>query len=313
MELKDNVVKTLVKKGRVERADGSRVWDISDRGLLYIGPELAEAFLKLRAHPRYKATIIDLEISLLKKVAPKFLEIVGDKPCNLIDMGCGDGKKAEAFIESLNGKGNIRYCPVNINKGLVDLALKNLKEKNFPNVSDYKPILANLKSLYDAILLAKNPKYQKNVVLLLGSIIAGFDIHEYLFELSNSMNQGDCLLVGNAIRTGERFANIENYKHPLFKEWLGHLIKQLNFGDEEVEYGARFENGRVECFYKIGSDKKFQYEGKEFDFKRGDDVVVAVLYKYYADELEKFCKMYFREVMLMRDENEEQALVCCIK
>jgi len=313
MELKENVMKTLVRKGRVERADGSRVWDISDRSLLYIGPDLAESFLKLRAHPRYKATIVDLEINLLKKIAPKFLEVVGDNPCNLIDMGCGDGKKAEAFIESLEGKGNIRYCPVNINKGLVDLALKNLKDKNFASISDYKPILANLKFLYDAILIAKNPTYRKNVVLLLGSIIAGFDIHEYLFELSNSMNQGDCLLVGNSIRTGERFSNIDNYKHPLFEEWLGHLIRGLGFSSDEVEYDARFENGRVECFYKVLKDKNFLYEGKEFDFKKGDEVVAAVLYKYYADELEKFCKMYFREVMVMKDDNEEQALICCIK
>ncbi|MFH1425194.1 MAG: L-histidine N(alpha)-methyltransferase [archaeon] len=313
MELREEIFKSLVRKGQSERRDGRKVWDISDRGLLYVSDGLAESFLKLRAHPRYRATIINIEIELLEKMAFKFFEIVGDEPCNLIDLGCGDGKKAMAFIRKLRGKGNICYCPVSVNKGLVGLALKNIRGEKFVNVKNYKPILGDPHSLYDAVLISGCDEYKKNVVFLLGSLLAGFDIHEYLFELNNSMKKGDCLVIGNAVRKGDRFSNIENYKNPLFEEWFAHLPREMGFKDDEIVYDARFENGRVEGFYRIKADKKINYEGREFEFKAGDELVVAILYKYYAHELEKFCRMYFREVELIKDEDEEQALICCVK
>jgi len=313
MEIKELLFKELMRNGYAERSDGRRVWDVADRCLLYKTDELAKAFLKLRAHPRYKATIINIEMELLESVAPKFIEKVGDEPCNLIDMGCGDGKKAKIFLRSLKGRGKIRFCPVNTNPTLVDLTLNNVKDGGFENVVDYMPIVADLKSLRDVIRKVKDETYQKNVIFLLGSLLASFDIHEYLFDLSNAMKKGDCLVIGNAIRTGDRFANVENYKHPLFEEWFFRLVEEMGFEEDEVEYDARFENGRVECFYKIKSDKKLSYDGKEFEFKEGDEIVVAILYKYYAQELEKYCKMYFREVELVKDKDEEQALICCIK
>jgi len=313
MELKELLFKELIKNGYSERENGEKVWNVADRCLLYMSKDLADSFLKLRAHPRYRATIVNIEIELLKSFSKKFIDKIGETPCNLIDLGCGDGRKAKEFLGALNGKGKIRYCPVNVNKWLVNLALENIKGASFSNVVDYKPVLANCKSLYDVKLIAGSDKFPKTVALLLGSILSSYEIHEFLFSLSGAMDKGDCLIIGNAIRKGDRFSNIETYRDPLFQDWFAHLIREMGFDENEVEFDARFENGRVECFYRVRNDKGISYEGKNYEFNEGDEIVVAVLYKYYEEELEKFCKMYFREVELVKDEDEEQALICCIK
>jgi len=313
MELRDALCKELVKKGYSERSDGRKIWNVANRSFLYMTSDLAESFLKVRSHPRYNKTIVEIESKLLKGNVEKFVGELIDRPFNLIDMGCGDGSKARVFLESLKGGSKLRFCPVNSNKYLVDLALKNIKDSNFESVLEYYPHVSDLSSLHEVASMMRNGEYQKNVILLLGSILASFEIHEYLFNLSRAMFNGDRLIIGNGIREGERFAGLETYKHPLFIDWFSHLIRGLGFEDGEVEYDARFENGRVECFYKLNSDKKIVCGDREIEFKKGDEVLVAILYKYYEDELKEVCQRYFRDVELVRDPESEYALVLCVK
>jgi uncharacterized SAM-dependent methyltransferase len=313
MDLKVEISKELIRNGYSELNDGRKVWDISNRSFLYMTPELVEAFLEVRQHPRYKQIIIDIEKELLKKNGSEFVKGLGDEPYNLIDMGCGDGSKAQVFLESLAGRGKIRFCPVGPNDVLVKLALGNVEKSGFANVDGYSPYVADLESLHEVAVKMKEGNYKKNVILLLGSILASFDIHSYLFNLTQSMSIGDRLIIGNGIRGGERFESLEVYKHPVFQKWLFPLIKTLGFEKNEVEYDARFANGRVECYYKVNVDKNLNFGEKEIEFKKGDEVVTAVLYKFYGPELEDFCKMYFREVELIRDSSNEYALVLCKK
>jgi uncharacterized SAM-dependent methyltransferase len=313
MELKEAIFSELVKKGYSELSDGRKVWDISNRSLLYMTKSLVEDFLKVRQHPRYSQIIIDIEKDLLKKHGEDFVRSLGEEPFNLIDMGCGDGDKAKAFLEALKGKGKVRFCPVGPNDELVKLASDNVKKGCFENVEDYEPYVADLESLHEVAAKMKNGKYKKNVILLLGSILASYDIHSYLFNLTQSMFVGDRLIIGNGIRRGERFESLEVYRHPVFQSWVSHLIKGLGFSQEEIEYDARFANGRVECFYKLKIDKTLQVGDRDIDFRKGDEVIVAVLYKFYGPELEDFCKMYFREADLVRDSDSEYALVLCKK
>jgi uncharacterized SAM-dependent methyltransferase len=313
MELREAIFKELVRNGYSELSDGRKVWDISNRSLLYMTSELVADFLRVRQHPRYKQVIIDIEKDLLKKHGEDFVRSLGDEPYNLIDMGCGDGSKAMAFLESLRGRGKIRFCPVGLNDELVNLAFENVRKQNFRNVEDYEPYVADLESLHEVAEKMKSGKYKKNVILLLGSILASYDIHGYLFNLTQSMLVGDRLIIGNGIRRGERFESLEVYKHQVFQNWVFHLINGLGFAKSEVEYDARFANGRVECFYKLNVNRTLQVAGREIEFKKGDEVVVAVLYKFYGPELEDFCKMYFREADLVRDSDSEYALVLCKK
>ena len=313
MVTKEMIFKELVKNGYSQIKSG-KVWDIADMSFLYLTPEMAQSFLKLKEHPRYKATVVNIEIGLLKKHASYFLKCVKDCKFNLIDMGCSDGLKAISLIRSLSRNINFRYCPVNINEHLVDLAMDNVKKEGFDSIVDYAPrVSQDFASMEEIGAALRNSTYQKNVILLLGSILGGFQINDYLFRLSRSMFPEDVLIIGNGVRKGERFVNLDTYKNSIFHEWFVHLLKEIGFAENEIEYDARFNNERVEGFYKIKVDKDIASGRNKITFKAGDEIIVAAIYKYYGNELEKFCKMYFPEVKLVRDEEEEYALVFCKK
>lgn len=313
MVIKQKVFRELMKKG-YSSEEGKKIWNLADMSLLYSTSEMAKGFLKLKDHPRYKATVIDIEIDLLKKHSAEFLKCVDGFNFNLIDMGCTEGLKAKALVESLCNDMKLRYCPVSVNEHFVNLALKNVKSAKFSHVLDYSPkITGDFNDMKDIGVTLRNSNYQKNVFLLLGSILGGFEINDYLFRLSQAMFSGDVLIIGNGIRKGERLVNLEVYKGDVFNNWFIHLIKALGFSEDEVEYNARFNNKRVEAFYRIKVDKEVEFERTKIQFKKGDEIVVAVLYKYFKNELKNFCKMYFSEVKLVYDSEEEYSLVFCKK
>lgn len=312
-EIKDRLFKELVKKGYSQSQKGVKCWDAANRSLMYANEELAKKFLEFRDFPRYRKIVVDTEIALIKDNAAKFFDDGEELNFNLIDLGCGDGLKAKVFIGALGEKYNLRYCPVHINKFLIDKALQNVKEGKFNNISEYMPFIADLESLDDVVGGIRNDNYKRNIVLLFGSILASFDIHSYLFNLSQAMMPGDFLVIGNGIRAEERFSHLELYKHSIFDEWLFLLMRELGFERDEVEYDARFANGRVEGFYRIKVEKSIQHEGKKIEFKAGDEIVMSVLYKYYASELNDYCKMYFRDVEMVTDTEKEYALLFCRK
>ena len=313
MITKDILIKELIKNGPAKQ-NGVNVWDISKRTFRYVSKEMAESFLKLQEHSRYKATIIDTEIKLLKENASEFLKGLKDAPFNLIDVSCTEGTKAKIIIDSLPKTMKIRYCPACVNEFLVGLSLEKIKKENSPNIVDYAPRVTRDFESFDEVGAAlRNTTYQKNVYLLLGSLLASFEINDYLFKLSQSMLPGDLLIIGNGIRKGERFANLETYQQPIFNNWLIHLMKNLGFKDGEVKYNARFANNRLEAYYKINTSKILEYENKKIELKKNDEVIVAFQYKLYAKELRDFCDMYFDNIKLVQDVQEEYALVMCKK
>ena len=314
VKLNEVILNEFVKRGYA-RNNGNKVWDISDRKFLFLTPELIKGFLKIREWNIYKERIAAREKALIRTRSGIIAEEIKKQPFNLIDIYCTDGSKAIEFISSLGDGFKIRYCPVNVNKELVDLSLKNIRGKKFDSVFDYNPLVSDCdgRTLNRVTNKLKDKTYKTNVVLLLRSVLASYEINSYLFELSKDMKIGDYLVIGNGIRLGERLVNLETYKHPIWDEWFINLMRGLGFKDSEVKYDVRFGNSRIEAFYKIKADKIIEFKKKKIEFKTGDEVLVAVLYKYYLDEFDKFCKMYFSQVDLFKDDESEYALVFCRK
>jgi len=165
--------------------------------------------------------------------------------------------------------------------------------------------------------MLRSGEFEHNIVLLLGETISHYDIHDLLFKLSEGMGLGDILVIGNGIRTGEqRFVEIEKYKVPLFNDWFIHIVNGLGLEKEDVKYEARFADSRLnrlEAYYKILKDKTVSYKSKQINFKVGDEVVVAVQYKYFEKEFKDICSLYFKNVEIVKDKDNEYALMICKK
>lgn len=313
MNLKESVFRELIKQGPTLNDSGNKVWDIARRNLLFLTEEQAKLFLDLRNHPRYRKTVIEKEISLLRKSIPLSLNNF-QSGFNLIDMGCGNGEKALSFLKLLENQSvDLKYYAVSPNKYLSSFAKDNISSANLNFVKSSNDIVKDYYSLDEVSSIVRSSDYQNNVILLLGSILASFDINDYLFNISNSMFSGDYIILGNGLRNGERLVNLDQYKDELFHNWLKTLPKSLGFEDDELEYGARFNHVRVEMYYKIKKDKLLEFNGKKIEIKSGDEFLVAVLYKYFEKELLEFCEMYFSDVRFFKDEDEEYSLIICKK
>ncbi len=314
MPIKAQLVKSFIRNGYAEKS-GNKIWDIAERKFLYMTPELAKAFLNLKNFEAYKSQVVDREIALIHATSPTLVDEIGEEPFNLIDIYCGDGTKAVEFIKALDNKVKVRYCAVNVNQYLTDLAVENVKSAGFENVVEYKSHLCDCESTTFSKLSKdlKSKDFKRNVFLLLGSVLASYEINDYLFNISQEMNKGDFLIIGNGIRKGERLVNIDAYKHDVWNQWFINLTRELGINDEDIDYDARFGNSRVEAYYTFNKDRSIDINGKKVNFKKGDEILVAILYKYYAEELDKFCSMYFTDVRLLTDREEEYALAVCRK
>ena len=315
--LHDMLLQAFLKNG-FARTNGNKSWKLTELQYLSLTDDLAKGFLSFASTPAYRKQFFELELKLIKEQSDLILENIDVDSFNLIDIYCGDGFKATELIKELVSKRpslKICYCPLNASQYLLDLAVSTVKGSNISNVVSYKPFLSagDGRSLRQIATLLKPGNYQKNVVVILGGVIACFDINEYLFELSRDLYSGDLLIMGNGIRVGERLVDIEKYKDKSFHNWFKHVMLAMGFRESDIEFDARFDNSRVEFLYRINKEVSKKLDGKLIDFKKGDEFVVAALYKYYSEEFEKFCKMYFKDSKIFTDKDKEYALVVCKK
>ncbi len=311
--LHDMLLSAFLKNG-FARTNGNKSWELTDLQYLSLTDDLARGFLSFSTTPSYRKQFFELELKIIKEHANILSENIGGEPFNLVDIYCGDGFKATELVKEIVSKNpsiKIRYCPLNASQYLIDLAVANMKKAEISNVIEYKPFLSSgdgrsLRPIADGL---KSEGFKKNVVIILGGVIACFDINEYLFELERDMKDGDVLIIGNGVRIGERLVDLHKYMDGSFHNWFKYLMYGLGFNDEDFEFNARFGNSRIEFFYKLRKQITKQIDGKMVNFEEGDEFVVAHLYKYYAEEFEKFCKMYFKDSMIFTDTDKEYAVV----
>ena len=189
--LKESIFKELIKKG-YSKEGSSRVWDISNQSLLFSSPELSRAFLEVRNVPIYKKNIVDREIELIKESKGILNGMIGSGSFNLIDMRCAEGERALAFLKILSNA-KFRYCPVSADESLATLAVNGVKKSKLKNVISYSPQKAGFEDFGNVCVMLRNAEFQRNVILLMGSTLATFEINDFLFNLSNAMFKGDIL------------------------------------------------------------------------------------------------------------------------
>ena len=310
--INETIFRELIRRG-YSVSKGTRIWDISDSRLWYLTPELSRGFLKLKRYNPYRKNVVDREIKLIRKHAASIASMLHTKQFNLIDLGCGSGRKAEAFISRLPLNTKLRYCPVDISSSYISQATEKVRALRSKKVTAIKSFTSDFKDLHEIAALLRSARYPHNLILLLGETISHYDINDFLFQLSRNMFKDDFIVIGNGIRRGKRLVALDKYRVPLFNEWFIHIMNALGFEESEVTYDARFSNGRVEGLYHVLADKTVMHRGKSVHFKKGDEVIIAIQYKYFPNELERFCKLYFNDVRLIPDSTKDYCLILCKK
>lgn len=311
-KINDLIFRELIKRGY--SLDGNtRIWNIADSKLWYLTSSQAQAFLDLEKSKGYNEEIIQKEIKLINDSMSKILKMLGDGPHNLIDLGCGDGRKATLFINTLKENNKVRYCPIDISSYMVDKAIKNISKENVDEIVKFQWNISDFENIENVAELLRNQDFKKNFFLLLGNTLGNFEINELIYEIRSAMGFDDVLLIGNGIATKDKESLLKSYTSPETNNFLIKIPLQLGLEKEDIEFGSRFKNQRIEFFYTIINSKTISFHNKEVRFNKGDQIIVAVSYHYDKESFINFMKMYFGKLDIHLSKNDDYALAICKK
>ena len=310
--INDLIFKELIKRG-YSLEGNTRVWNIADSKLWYLTKEQAQAFLDLEQAKDYQKNVIQKEIDLIELNITNVLKEVGNKPINIIDLGCGDGKKAVLFIKYLGDKARIRYCPIDISNYMIEKAIENIRALNVGEVVEFQWNVSDFENLGNIASLLRRGKFKHNFILLLGNTLGNFEINELLYAVRSSMSDGDFLLIGNGLDNRKRDEILSAYADNLLDDLLSKTLEQIGIKKEDLEYSVRFRNSRVEMFYTIKRDFSIAFLGKKVDFAKGDQIIVATSYKYDEERFRSYMKLYFDDVKVYTTKDKSYALALCRK
>ncbi len=310
--INDLIFKELIKRGYALEGN-TRIWNIADSKLWYLKPEQSQAYLDLEDSQEYQKYIIQKEIDLINDNMKNISSKIRGEHINIVDLGCGDGKKALLFIDKLKGEVKVRYCPIDISDYMVEKALHKIKETDVDEVVKFQWNISDFENIENVSNLMRYGNYKKNFFLLLGNTLGNFEINELLYEVRSSMKGEDYLLIGNGLDNRHPEDILKSYDNNKVNEFLIHIPLQLGLKEKEVKLGVRFANSRVELYYTILIDKTIKFQDKEVVFNKGDQILVSVSYKYSKRDFISFLKLYFGEVDVSISEDGSYALALCKK
>jgi uncharacterized SAM-dependent methyltransferase len=310
--INDLIFKELIKRG-YSLEGNTRIWNIADSKLWYLKPEQSQSFLDLEASEDYQKDVIQKEVDLINTNIDELIDKVGKDSLNIIDLGCGDGKKAMIFTEHLKGKVKIRYCPIDISSYMVEKAIKRVRSADVGEVVEFQWNISDFENIENISILLRQGEFKKNLILLLGNTLGNFEINELLYEIRSSMKGGDFLLVGNGLDNRNIDEILRSYNNEEVNQFLIHIPLQLGLSKEEVKFGTRFANSRVELYYSLLTDKKINFQGKEVRLNKGDQILVSVSYKYNKDDFISFLNLYFDDVMAKTSPEGSYIIALCKK
>ncbi len=314
MQVNDLIFKELIKRG-YSLEGNTRVWNIADSKLWYLSPEQAQGYLDLEKHKDYSKYMFETEIEMLKKHMSVIADyILNDNTINIIDIGCGDGKKAVPIIEELYRRVAVRYCPIDISSYMVTKAIDKITKLNKGEVVQFQWNISDFDNLENVASLLRNHKFKQNFLLFLGGTLGNFEMHEVMYEVMEAMDDNeDSLLLGVALTNAKPENIIASYKQGLMDEFLSKVLTQLGFKRGEIKFGVRYKNSRVEMFYTILEDTKLTFGDRTIPFMKGDQILVAISYRYDEARLKKAIKIYFKNVRFFINEQRTWALILCKK
>ncbi|MBS3087189.1 L-histidine N(alpha)-methyltransferase [Candidatus Pacearchaeota archaeon] len=312
-KVNDLIFKELIKRGYSLQGN-TRVWDIADSKLWYLTPEQAQAYLDLENSQEFKESASNIEFDLINKNIKEISKKIGTGPINIVDLGCGDGKKAAYIFSRLKNKSKIRYCPVDISGHMVGEAIKTFSGLDVEEVIECQYNISDFENLENLSGLLRKGEFKKGLFLLLGHTLGNFEVNEILYEIRSAMGWDDVLVIVSGIEN-EKWAKWAKEKKSDDKmdNFFGKIPKLLGLDEKDVEFGARFKHKRVEYYYTIKNSKTIEFQNKKVALNKGDQVIVAVSYKHNKDDILSILNMQFRDVTLKLSEEGSTFLAICKK
>ncbi len=303
------IISEFIKRGySIEK--GKRFWNVSDSKLWYLTKEQAKEFIKLEKEDKKQKMFAEEEKKLLKKFYREIFSLIKEKNINIIDLGCGDGKKATLLINLLRKNYKIAYYPLDINEFMLKEASKNVSRIKNVKVVLTEKNLCDFLNFSEVRGFIKKGKFKTNIFLFLGGNLENSEVHEVLHEIRTSMGDKDLLIIGNKLShpSTKKMVDYYNKSKSIF-DFFVKLMEILGIKKEHIGYFARFRQDRVEMLFEIKKD----YQIGKINFSKGDCIIVAVSYKYTPEKIKEILTTYFSKTSIFIAEDKNFVLAFCKK
>ncbi len=304
------IFKELIRRG-YSLEGKTRIWNIADSKLWYLTPQQAKAYLEAVSSDDYKQQIGPKETQLMQRHYKDVLESIEGSSLNLIDLGCGNGKKAAFLINHLKDRKKIRYFPIDISSYMVETALSEVKKLQIAEVIEVGWNISDFENLPNISRLFNKKEFKNNVFLLLGNTLGNFEVHELLYEVRASMNAGDYILIGNGLNNGKIEDSFIQACKANFKDLFIQIPLQAGLRREDISFDVRFRNSRLEFYFVLNNDRTITFQDKTIHFFKGDQIIAGVTHFFEKDELMGYLKMYFRNVRMWSLPDQSYMLALC--
>ncbi|MBI3443307.1 L-histidine N(alpha)-methyltransferase [Candidatus Woesebacteria bacterium] len=267
----------------------------------YLG-EGADRYTSL-SHPREVGGETELDILLANE--RKFAQLLEGKNFNLLDLGCGDGKKAAFFISHIN-KSASAYFALDISSRMLETAVNNMElahprlpHETFEDDFEYGNI-AN-------VTYYLNRRYQsKNLIIFLGNTIGNlFDAHRVLVNLRESMGDEDFLIVGLAYYNPKNIP-VSSYNNPNILEVLWTVPEKIGIKryDAKIYWSYNKVKRQLECQLEFLKDWRQTFGANFLQFAKGQRIRMAISRRFIKEDIfELFAEAGFRIEFLVHDKD----------
>jgi L-histidine Nalpha-methyltransferase len=254
------------------------------------------------------------EIDLILDNEDKILSYLSKEEFSVLDVGCGDGKKAAAILTRLTRfYDKLNYFPIDISEEMLNIAIDNVElAHDNVNIEPFKEDFE--KGNLSKITYYLRRRYQRdNLILFLGQTIGNIaDSHRVLVNLRESITEKEALLVGMAMLPKDNF--LEGYDEKVIYDWLWTLPEKIGITRQDADIELSFNSAKHQIEYKLKFKKDWSksYGLDLLNFHKGQKILIAVSHKFTKDEIfSLFAGAGFKIELFLEAKNKNYSVVLC--
>ena len=260
-------------------------------------------------HPREYGG--ESELDILIDNQREIIKVLGTDKFNLLDIGCGDGKKAAHFINYL-GKSTEGYFPLDLSRRMLDIALNNISLA-YPDLQKEVFLEDFEQGNIANVTYYLTRRYQKpNLLLFLGQTIGNIsDAHRVLINYSESLTDDDVLIVGLALYNPKNIP-AKSYNVPGALDVMWTVPEEIGIKRTDAKVYWTFNESRkqLECQLDFLHDWEHHFSGNLLKFPKSQKIRLAISRRFTKDDIfELFANAGFKIELLLVDKGKNNALI----
>jgi len=270
----------------------------------------SELFRQIMELPEYYLTRAERQI--LERHGSRLAAPFRAAPCDVVDLGAGDGTKARLLLEELRAVGaDVRYCPIDVSETAL-LTVLGACARDLPWLATESVVAEYAAGIR---WVAAQGGARRRLVLLLGSNIGNLDdgaARAFFRDLRGALREGDHVLVGfDLVKDAAVLQRAYDDGAGITAEFNLNLLRRINgelggtFEPENFRHFAAFSPARraMESYLLSRRRQTALVEGRAYDFDAWEPIHTEISRKYRERDVTAFAlEAGFVEVAHFLDE-----------